>query len=148
MLNALPVLPDPRTIRSTSLDVWNPGEVLRLMLAEDLGMGGGATYFLTSLLDHPDFTAEHLAAMPYAGLGGSPVPVAVTERAPTAGDQGLPLLRQHRAPLDHRQLHRRAPSKRINTDGHALLGVELRLDEDGQILAAGPSCSSATPTRS
>ncbi len=43
------------------IDVWDPGEVLRLMLEEGLGVGGGATYFLTSLLDHPDFTDEHLA---------------------------------------------------------------------------------------
>jgi len=48
----------------------------------DLPVAGrllGATYFLTSLLDHPDFTDEHLALMPFAGLGGSTVPVAVTE---------------------------------------------------------------------
>ena len=41
------------------------------MRDEDIGVGGGATYFLTSLLDHPDFTDEHLARMPFAGLGGS-----------------------------------------------------------------------------
>jgi len=28
--------------------------------------------------------------------------------------------------------------KRMTTDGHALLGVEVRLDEDGQILTRGP----------
>jgi len=42
-----------RTVRSTLVDVWDPGEVLRLMAEEGLGVGGGATYFLTSLLDHP-----------------------------------------------------------------------------------------------
>ena len=67
------------------IDVWDPGEVLRMMREEGLGVGGGATYFLTSLLDHPDFTDEHLALMPYAGLGGSTVPVAVTERATRLG---------------------------------------------------------------
>ena len=69
------------------------------MLDEGLGVGGGATYFLTSLLDHPDFTPAHLAQMPFAGLGGSPVPVAVTERATRLGITDVPLLRQHRAPL-------------------------------------------------
>jgi acyl-CoA synthetase (AMP-forming)/AMP-acid ligase II len=63
------------------IDVWDPAEVLRMMVDEGLSVAGGATYFLTSLLDHPDFTAEHLALMPFAGLGGSPVPAAVTERA-------------------------------------------------------------------
>ena len=52
------------------VDVWDPGEVLRLMSEEGLGVGGAPTYFLTSLLDHPDFTERHLAQMPFAGLGG------------------------------------------------------------------------------
>ena len=75
-------------IRGSSIhliDVWNPQEVLRLMLAEHVGISGGSTYFMISLLDHPDFTDEHLAFMPYAGMGGSPVPVAVTERATRLG---------------------------------------------------------------
>ena len=84
-----------------------PGEVLRLMREEGLGVGGGATYFLTSLLDHPDFTPEHLALMPFAGLGGSPVPVAVTAAGDRARDHGVPLLREHRAPLHHRVPPRR-----------------------------------------
>jgi len=50
------------------IDVWDPGEVLRLMDEEGLGVTGGATYFLTSLLDHPSFTPEHVAMMPFAGL--------------------------------------------------------------------------------
>ena len=80
MLNAflMPLLRD-RPVHL--LDVWDPGVVLRMMREEGLGVGGGATYFLTSLLDHPDFSAEHLALMPFAGLGGSAVPVAVTTRA-------------------------------------------------------------------
>src|SRR5207302_11251152 len=67
------------------IDVWDPGKVLRLMLSEDLSMGGGATYFLTSLLDHPDFTDEHARHMPVCGLGGAPIPVAVAERAARLG---------------------------------------------------------------
>src|SRR4029077_9092172 len=63
------------------LDVWDPGMVLDLMVKDDLTTQGGATYFLTSLLDHPSFTNEHLARMTYQGMGGSPVPRAVTERA-------------------------------------------------------------------
>ena len=73
MLNAF-LVPLLRDRPVNLVDVWDPGEVLRLMLDEGLGVGGGATYFLTSLLDHPDFTDEHLALMPFAGLGGSTVP--------------------------------------------------------------------------
>jgi acyl-CoA synthetase (AMP-forming)/AMP-acid ligase II len=120
------------------LDVWNPGEVLRLMLDEGLGFGGGATYFLTSLLDHPDFTPEHLAHMPYAGLGGSPVPVAVTERATKLG------IKVHRAygSTEHPSITGcrvdEPEAKRLRSDGRPLLGVEIRLDDEGQILSRGP----------
>ena len=120
------------------LDVWDPGEVLRIMRDEDLGMAGGATYFLTSLLDHPDFTDEHLALMPYAGLGGSPVPAAVTTRAAALG---ITVYRSYGS-TEHPSItgsHVDAPEdKRLNTDGRPLDGVEIRLDEDGQILSRGP----------
>jgi acyl-CoA synthetase len=120
------------------LDVWNPGEVLRLMREEGLGMAGGATYFLTSLLDHPDFTPEHLAAMPYAGLGGSPVPEAVTRRA--AG-LGIGVYRSYGS-TEHPSITGcrvdDPEAKRLATDGRAMPGVEVRLDRDGQILSRGP----------
>ena len=38
------------------IDVWDPGAVLAVMLEDRLACGSGATYFLTSLLDHPDRT--------------------------------------------------------------------------------------------
>jgi acyl-CoA synthetase len=37
-------------------DVWDPARVLALMASDGLTVGGGAPYYLTSLLDHPDFT--------------------------------------------------------------------------------------------
>ncbi len=43
-------------------DVWDPPRILELMSEHQLACGSGATFFLTSLLDHPDRTAEHLAA--------------------------------------------------------------------------------------
>jgi hypothetical protein len=66
MLNAF-LVPLLRERAVNLIDIWDPSEVLRMMLDEGLGVGGGATYFLTSLLDHPDFGDEHLALMPYAG---------------------------------------------------------------------------------
>ena len=90
------------------VDVWDPAEVLRLMLAEDLGMGGGSTFFLTSLLDHPDCTPAHIARMPVVGLGGSSVPAAVTDRADQARHRGVSVVREHGASVGDRQFHRRA----------------------------------------
>ena len=139
MLNAF-LVPLLRWRPVNLVDVWNPGEVLRLMLEHDLGMGGGATYFLTSLLDHPDFTEEHLAFMPFAGLGGSPVPDAVTERATRLG---ITVFRSYGS-TEHPSITGCTiddpEDKRLRTDGRPLSGVEMRLDAEGQIISRGPDC--------
>jgi len=117
-------------VRAVNLvDVWDPGEILRLILAEDIGVGGGATFFLTSLLDHPDFTDEHLARMPFAGLGGSSVPAAVTERATRLGIKAFRSYGSTEHPSITGSLVDEPEAKRLYTDGHPLPGVEIRLDE-------------------
>ena len=120
------------------IDVWDPGTVLRLMLDEGLMFAGGATYFLTSLIDHPDFTPEHLRYMPMCGLGGSAVPLAIAERA---SELGILVFRSYGA-TEHPSVTRSAPTdaedKRLRTDGRAIDGVELRLDDEGQIWTRGP----------
>ena len=52
MLNAF-LVPLLREQSVNLIDVWDPAAVLTMMREEGLGVGGGATYFLTSLLDHP-----------------------------------------------------------------------------------------------
>jgi acyl-CoA synthetase len=120
------------------LDVWNPGEVLRLMRDEGLGVAGGATYFVTSVLDHPDFTEEHLKFMPYAGLGGSPVPVAFTERASKLGIKVYRSYGSTEQPSITGSHVDEPEQKRLATDGRPLPGVEILLDDEGQILSRGP----------
>ena len=137
MLNAF-IVPLLRWRPVNLVDVWDPGEVLRLMLAEDLGMGGGATYFLTSLLDHPDFTEDHLRLMPFAGLGGSPVPDAVTQRASSLGIAVYRSYGSTEHPSITGCLMDDPEDKRLTTDGRILPGVELRLDDEGQIISRGP----------
>jgi acyl-CoA synthetase len=105
-------------------DVWDPARVLALMADEGLCVGGGATYYMTSLLDHPDFTPAHLAAMKYAGLGGAPVPAAVpaavTERL-TA--HGITVYRSYGS-TEHPSVtgshHTDPERKRLYTDGAPL----------------------------
>ena len=101
---------------------------------------GGATYFITSLLDHPDFTDEHLANMPFAGLGGSSVPVAVMERITKLGIKAFRSYGSTEHPSITGCLLDDPEMKRLTTDGHALPGVEMRLDPDGEILSRGPDC--------
>src|SRR5215472_7447673 len=119
-------------------DVWDPARVLALMRSDGLTVGGGAPYYLTSLLDHPDFTPEDVAHVKYAGLGGAPVPAAVTTRL--AG-LGITAWRSYGS-SEHPSItacHWTAPEpKRLFTDGNACPGVEIRLADDGEILSRGP----------
>jgi acyl-CoA synthetase len=139
MLNAF-LIPLLRESPVNLIDVWDPAEVLRMMQEDGLSMGGGATYFLTSLLDHPDLTPEHLALIPFAGLGGSAVPEAVTRRAT---DLGMKVFRSYGS-TEHPSitgcLLDEPEAKRLATDGRALPGVEFRLDQEGQIISRGPDC--------
>ncbi|TDC60951.1 AMP-dependent synthetase [Actinomadura sp. GC306] len=139
MINAF-LLPLLRGEPVHLIDVWDPAEVLRMMAERNLGIAGGPTYFLTSLLDHPDFTPEHLALIPYMGLGGAMVPEAFTERATK---EGIAVFRSYGStehPSITASLLDEPADKRLRTDGRALPGAEARLDEDGQILSRGADC--------
>jgi acyl-CoA synthetase len=118
--------------------------VVRMMREEGLGVTGGATYFLTSVLDHPQFTPDLVAMMPFAGLGGSTVPVAVTERATKLGIKVFRSYGSTEHPSITGSLLDEPEAKRLRTDGHTLPGVELRLegdgDEGGEIVSRGPDC--------
>jgi acyl-CoA synthetase len=119
-------------------DVWDPGKVLRLIESDGLAVGGGPPYFVTSLLDHPDCTAEHVAHFKTVGLGGSTVPAAVTRRL---ADMGMFVFRSYGS-SEHPSItgsSRDAPEdKRLYTDGNPRPGVEIRLGPDGEIFSRGP----------
>lgn len=120
------------------VDVWDPAQVLELMRTRGLKVAGGAPYFVTSVLDHPDFTPEHLPFMPYAGMGGSTVPAAVTKRLSSLG---ITAYRSYGS-TEHPSITGSSPTdpaaKRELTDGSALAGVEIRLAPDGEIFSRGP----------
>jgi acyl-CoA synthetase len=120
------------------IDQWDPAEVLALMKREDVAVGGGPPYFFTSLLDHPDFTAEHLRHMRTAGLGGSTVPASVTRRLT---DLGINVFRSYGS-TEHPSItgtpYNGPEDKRLLTDGSPRAGVEIRLGEDGEIFSRGP----------
>ncbi|MEU6261333.1 AMP-binding protein [Streptomyces sp. NPDC047043] len=137
MVNAflIPVL-DGTPVNLT--DVWDPGQALELMTRHELNIGGGAPYYVTSLLDHPDFTVDHLRHMRHAGLGGSSVPVAVTTRLAALGIHVFRAYGSTEHPSITSSRHTAPEPKRLFTDGDALPGVEIRLAEDGEILSRGP----------
>jgi acyl-CoA synthetase (AMP-forming)/AMP-acid ligase II len=78
--------------------------------------------------------------MPFAGLGGSAVPVAFMDRLKQLG---IPAFRSYGStehPSITACLIDDAEVKRLTTDGKALPGVEIRLDDDGEISSRGPDC--------
>jgi acyl-CoA synthetase (AMP-forming)/AMP-acid ligase II len=131
------------------IDVWDPATVLQVMLEDSVASGSGATYFLTSLLDHPDCSPAHLALMSRIGLGGAPVPAAVTERMTELGISAVRSYGSTEHPSTTGSRHDDSIEKRCYTDGRPLLGCELRIVEDGrerevgcrgEILSRGPDC--------
>lgn len=119
-------------------DVWDPAQVLELMERDGLSIGGGPPFFVTSLLDHPQFNGKHLARITTVGLGGSTVPAAVTRRL---ADLGIFVFRSYGS-TEHPSITGSSPSapesKRLYTDGNPRPGVELRLGPDGEIFSRGP----------
>jgi acyl-CoA synthetase (AMP-forming)/AMP-acid ligase II len=133
------------------IDVWDPGRVLAGMLEDQLSSGQGATYFLLSLLDHPDFDpARHAPLMPWIGMGGAAVPAAVGERAEQLGIHTVRSFGSTEHPSITGCNHESPRDKRIHTDGRPLPGVEMRLvdaegrdvapGEPGEIWSKGPDC--------
>jgi acyl-CoA synthetase (AMP-forming)/AMP-acid ligase II len=130
------------------IDRWDPTHVLEVMRKAGVGSGSGASVFLASLLDHPDFTTEDAALIRQVGLGGAPVPVALGQRAEA---QGISIIRSYGS-TEHPSTtgchFEDSADRRHRTDGRALEGVELSLvDEDGaevppgrpgEILSRGP----------
>ena len=130
------------------IDGWDPPTVLDAMVEEQIAAGSGSTYFFTSLLDCPGFGPEHVELMRFVGLGGSPIPNAVAERA---DELGISLVRSYGS-TEHPSVtgseHEVAKEKRIHTDGRPLDWVEIRtVDEEGhdtevgqpgEILSRGP----------
>jgi acyl-CoA synthetase (AMP-forming)/AMP-acid ligase II len=119
-------------------DTWDPALVLSLILRDGLSVGGGVPYYVTSLLDHPDFTPEHLSGLRYAGLGGASVPAAVTERLAALGITVFRAYGSTEHPSITASRYDAPEGKRLHTDGNACPGVEIRLSADGEIVSRGP----------
>ncbi|HXZ61629.1 MAG TPA: AMP-binding protein [Acidimicrobiales bacterium] len=149
MLGAL-LIPVDRGKPVHLVDQWEPGEVLDLISSENLSAGGGAPYFLTSLLDHPRCGAEHLERLHFQGMGGAPVPRAVMERATEIGLNIYSMYGSTEHPSITGCTHSDPLDKRLSTDGRPLPGCEIKLvdpagreverGEPGEILSRGPEC--------
>jgi acyl-CoA synthetase (AMP-forming)/AMP-acid ligase II len=120
------------------IDGWDPPTVLAAMIEEDISAGSGSTYFFTSLLDSAGFGPVHAELMRFTGLGGSPIPDAVADRA---DELGISLVRAYGS-TEHPSItgseHEAPREKRLHTDGRPMEGVEIRtVDEDGKDVGIG-----------
>jgi len=121
------------------LDVWDPGMALAAILEVDASAGSGSTYFLTSLLDHPDCTPEHHARIQQVGMGGSAVPAAVAARAEALGIRLIRSYGSTEQPSTTGSTFDDERHQRNDTDGVAMPGCEIRLvDDDGRDVGDGP----------
>jgi acyl-CoA synthetase (AMP-forming)/AMP-acid ligase II len=130
------------------IDRWDPARILDAMLAAGLTSGSGATYFLTSLLDAPDFSSEHAALIECVGLGGSPIPGAVGDRAEQLGIMTVRSYGSTEHPTSIGGVRTDTPEHRKYTEGTPMAGCEVRLVDDdghdvegaaiGEILSRGP----------
>jgi acyl-CoA synthetase (AMP-forming)/AMP-acid ligase II len=120
------------------IDRWEPAWVLEIMQEADVTSGSGATFFLTSLLDTPGFDARHAELMESVGLGGSPVPGAVCDRAEALGIRTTRCYGSTEHPTISGARNSDPPDLRKYTDGGLLDGVEVRIvDDDGLDVAEG-----------
>lgn len=127
-----------RQVPINLVDEWKPAHVLQLMSQENIGITGGSPYFITSLLEHPDFREEHLVTMPCAGLGGSPVLVPFAQRLERLGIRVMRSYGSTEHPTITGCRFDEPVEKRMLTDGHPLDGVEIKVDDCGNIASRGP----------
>jgi acyl-CoA synthetase (AMP-forming)/AMP-acid ligase II len=149
MLGAL-LIPVDRGNAVHLLDQWEPGTVLDLIEKEDLTAGGGAPYFLTSLLDHPQCDESHLERMHYQGMGGAPVPRAIMERGTRLGLTIYSMYGSTEHPSIVGCTYTDTLEKRLSSAGRPLPGCQIKLvdtegrdvpvGEPGEILSRGPEC--------
>lgn len=131
------VIPLMREKAVYTTDVWYPRVVLNTMLEERASSGNGAPLFLLSLLDSPHFDKQHIRLMPHVGLGGSPAPENLIQRAEKMGIRVLKYFGTTEHPSISATRLQDPEWYRIHSDGLPMPGVEIgTIDESGAPLAA------------
>jgi acyl-CoA synthetase len=120
------------------IDTFDVDFLLDTAQAEGLAPGGGASVFLSALIDHPKFTDELAHRMRYVILGGSVVPQTLVAKAAA---RGVTVLRSYGL-TEHPTVSAGAPhdgpAALADTDGRPLPGVEVEIrDPSGTLLPVG-----------
>jgi acyl-CoA synthetase (AMP-forming)/AMP-acid ligase II len=120
------------------IDHWDIETVLDILVKADLSLGGAATFFFNSLVNHPKFRPEHVDRVRYLALGGAPIPRALGERCDALGIKSVRCYGSTEHPSVSGCAFDDPLEKRVGTDGRPLAGVEIEIrDAAGRAVAAG-----------
>ena len=120
------------------MDGWDPGACLELYEEHGATRSGGAPFFLTTLLDHPDLGSRDFSKMRVFGCGGAGVPPELIERAEQAGLVSFRAYGSTEHPSITSGTIEDGVDVRAHTDGRPMLGIQVRIvDEEGKDLPPG-----------
>ena len=120
------------------MDGWDPAWALQLIQEHKVTFTGGATFFLATLLNSPDFATYDTSSLREFGLGGAGVPPSIVEQADSIGWWSMRAYGCTEHPSITMGTKDDPLQKRAYTDGRPMLDVEVRLvDDDGGDVAPG-----------
>jgi acyl-coenzyme A synthetase/AMP-(fatty) acid ligase len=120
------------------MDGWDPTWALQLIQEHKVTNTGGATFFLSTLLNSPDFANYDTSSLESFGLGGAGVPPTLVEQAAGVGWWSMRAYGCTEHPSITMGTLDDPLEKRAHTDGRPMMDVEVRLvDDDGNDVASG-----------
>lgn len=133
-------------------DVWDVDEFLRLIEREKVTFTAGATPFLQDMLNSPQLAHHDLSTFRAFVSLGAPIPRTLIREAQANEHIQFQILsgwgQTENGLVTLTELHD-SEEKLVNTDGHALPGMELRVvdsqfqemprNEEGSLLVKGPA---------
>jgi acyl-coenzyme A synthetase/AMP-(fatty) acid ligase len=120
------------------MDGWDPKWALELIQEHKVTYSGGATFFLMTLLNTPEFSEYDTSSIDLFGLGGAGVPPSLVEQAEASGWWSMRSYGCTEHPSVTMGLRTDVLEKRAYTDGRPMMDVELRIvDEDGNDVVSG-----------
>jgi acyl-CoA synthetase (AMP-forming)/AMP-acid ligase II len=130
------------------MDGWDAKWALELIQEYRITNTGGATFFLATLLNAPEFSEYDTSSLKLFGLGGAGVPATLVEQADAAGWWSMRAYGCTEHPSVTMGTLDDPLEKRAQTDGRPMIDVDLRIvdeaganvphGEDGEILTRGP----------
>jgi acyl-CoA synthetase (AMP-forming)/AMP-acid ligase II len=130
------------------IDGWDAGLVLDVMRRHKVGTGTGTPFFLTSIMNHPQFVPEDVRNVGAVFLGAATVPASFAEGLGAMGVVAARTYGSTEQPTIFGGMPTDPADKRHRTDGALLAGVEVKLlDElgnevpvgaEGEVVCRGP----------